>query len=73
MKKNKIFTMIALGLVGLTLVLLCTMGIVAKLVGPDSTAGAVLKIVMYATFGLSAVAFIVTYVLDVKRRRDGRK
>ena len=71
--KNKIASYIALGLVGLTLALLCVMGVVSALTGGEGVVNVVLKVVMYVCFGLSVVAFIVTYILDAKRRRDDRK
>lgn len=71
--KHKIASYIALGLVGLTLVLLCAMGVTAKLTGGVGVINAVLKISMYVSFVLSFVAFVVAYIFDVKRRRDGRK
>ncbi len=71
--KHKIASYIALGSVGLTLVLLCAMGVTAKLTGGVGAINAVLKISMYVVFGLSFVAFVVAYILDAKRRRDGRK
>lgn len=71
--KHRIPSYIALGLVGLTLVLLCAMGVTAKLTGGVGAINAVLKISMYVAFALSFVAFVVAYILDAKRRRDGRK
>lgn len=78
MKKNNktkmgIFTYISFALLGLMLVLLCAMGIAAQMTGGVGVINAVLKISMYVVFGLSAVSFIIGYILDVKRRRDGRK
>lgn len=71
--KKGVFTYISFVLLGLMLVLLCVMGIVAQLTGGVGAINAVLKISMYVVFGLSAVSFLIGYILDMKRRRDGRK
>jgi len=71
--KHKIANYVALGLVGLTLLLLCAMGVVASITGGIGVINQILKIAMYAVFILSVVAFIVAYILDARRRRNGRR
>lgn len=71
--KTGIFTYISFILLGVMLALLCAMGIVAQLTGGVGAINAVLKISMYVVFGLSAVSFLIGYILDMKGRRDGRK
>ena len=72
-KLDKVFLYISFGFLGLMLILLCAMGIVAREMGGVGIVNDVLKGVMYGTFGVSVVFFILSFIFDVKRRKDGRK
>ncbi len=71
--KYKLFAYISFIFLGLMLLLLCAMGISAHLTGGVGAINEALKISMYASFGVSAVFFVISYILDIKRRNDGRK
>ena len=70
---DRVFLFISFGFLGLMLILLCLMGIVAKETGGVGAANEVLKVLMYSAFGISAVFFVLSFIFDIKRRRDGRK
>ncbi|MBR5449306.1 MAG: hypothetical protein IKV43_04875 [Clostridia bacterium] len=70
---DRVFLCISFGFLGLLLILLCAMGLAAKMTGGDGAVNKLLEISMYATFGVSAAFFILSFILDLKRRKDGRK
>ena len=71
--KYKIFAYISFGFLGLMMLLLCAMGVSANLTGGVGMINDLLKIAMYVAFGISAVFFFISYVLDLKRRSNDRK
>ena len=58
-----------MALLALTLVLLCAMLVTASATGGVGAINAVLKLSMYFTFALSAVFFVISYLLE---RRAGK-
>ncbi len=71
--KYKIFAYISFIFLGLMLLLLCAMGISSYFTGGVGVINEVIKIAMYVAFGVSAVFFFISYVFDIKRRKDGRR
>ena len=55
------------------LVLLCLVGVVSKETGGVGLVNEVLKALMYSAFGVSVAFFVLSFIFDIKRRRDGRK
>ena len=70
---DRVFLFISFGFLGLLLVLLCAMGLTDKMTGGDGAVNTVLQVLMYVSFGISAAFFILSFILDLKRRKDGRK
>lgn len=71
--KYKLFAYISFGFLGLMLLFLGAIGIVGYSTGGETEAVLALKIGMYVSFGLSAAAFVISYIFDIKRRNDDRK
>ena len=67
------FLYISFGFLGLMLVLLCLVGVVSKETGGVGLVNEVLKALMYSAFGVSVAFFVLSFIFDIKRRRDGRK
>lgn len=64
MKKGRIFTYLSMALLAATLVLLCAMSVAARVTGGVGVINAVLKVSMYSVFGLSAVFFVISYIVE---------
>ena len=72
-KLDKVFLYISFGFLGMMLILLCAMGVVARQTEGVGAVNTVLQVLMYVSFGISAAFFILSFIFDIKRRRDGRK
>ena len=72
-KLDKVFLYISFGFLGMMLILLCAMGVVARQTEGVGAVNTVLQVLMYVSFGRSAAFFILSFIFDIKRRRDGRK
>jgi hypothetical protein len=64
MKKGRIFTYLSMALLAATLVLLCAMSVTARVTGGVGVINAILKVSMYSVFGLSAVFFVISYIVE---------